>query len=119
MGVLRMPMPWHQAVVRENDDDAVILLHGLWRSLWAMEPMAQFLHQNGYQSINVPYPSFRKPIDELAALIHRSHTAPRRPTKGSLCHTLARRSPGTGITPDDACRTGWAHCDACPTEPRE
>ena len=72
MGVLRMPMPWHQAVVRENDDDAVILLHGLWRSLWAMEPMAQFLHQNGYQSINVPYPSFRKPMDELAALIHEA-----------------------------------------------
>ena len=72
MGVLRMPMPWHQTIVRENDDDAVILLHGLWRSLWAMEPMAQFLHQHGYQSINVPYPSFRKPIDELAGLIHQA-----------------------------------------------
>lgn len=65
-----MPMPWHRSIVRENDADAVILLHGLWRSLWAMEPMAKFLHEHGYHSINVPYPSFRKPMEELADLIH-------------------------------------------------
>ncbi len=67
-----MPMPWHQSVVRENDADAVILLHGLWRSLWAMEPIAEFLHQNGYHTINVPYPSFRKPMEELSELIHEA-----------------------------------------------
>ena len=67
-----MPMPWHQCIVRENDADAVILLHGLWRSLWAMEPMAKFLHQHGYHTINVPYPSFRKPMEELSELIHEA-----------------------------------------------
>lgn len=67
-----MPMPWHQPIVREKDADAVILLHGLWRSHWAMEPMARFLHQAGYHTINVPYPSFRKPMDELTELIHSS-----------------------------------------------
>ena len=66
-------MPWHKPRVREarvNPGDAVILLHGLWRSLWAMEPMAQFLNEQGYHTINVPYPSFRKPMEELTEIIH-------------------------------------------------
>jgi len=53
-----------------DDADAVILLHGLWRSMWAMEPMAKYLHQQGYHTINVPYPSFRKPMEELTKIIH-------------------------------------------------
>ena len=65
-----MPMPWHTPRVREHDADAVILLHGLWRSVWAMEPMAKHLHAQGYHTINIPYPSFRKPMDELTAIIH-------------------------------------------------
>ncbi len=72
IGVLRMPMPWHKPRVRHADADAVILLHGLWRSVWAMEPMAKYLHQQGYHTINVPYPSFRKPMDELTEIIHRA-----------------------------------------------
>lgn len=70
IGVLRMPMPWHKPIVHEHDADAVILLHGLWRSIWAMEPMANHLHQHGYHTINVPYPSFRKPMEELSKIIH-------------------------------------------------
>jgi len=72
IGVLRMPMPWHKPIVREHNADAVILLHGLWRSVWAMEPMAKYLHQQSYHTINVPYPSFRKPTEELAEIIHEA-----------------------------------------------
>lgn len=67
-----MPMPWHKPIVREHDADAVILLHGLWRSVWAMEPMAKHLHQQGYHTINVPYPSFRKPIEKLTEIVHEA-----------------------------------------------
>jgi len=66
-------MPWHKPRVREarvNPGDAVILLHGLWRSMWAMEPMAKHLNEQGYHTINVPYPSFRKPMEELTEIIH-------------------------------------------------
>lgn len=63
-------MPWHKPIVRDADADAVILLHGLWRSVWAMEPMAKYLHQQGYHTINVPYPSFRKPIGEITRIVH-------------------------------------------------
>ena len=44
LGVLRPPMPWHKPIVHSADADAVILLHGLWRSVWAMEPMARYLY---------------------------------------------------------------------------
>ena len=60
-------MPWHQPRIREAAGDTVILLHGLWRSMWAMDPMANFLHSKGYHTINIPYPSFRKPIPEIVS----------------------------------------------------
>ena len=65
-------MPWHKPRVREHHADAVILLHGLWRSIWAMEPMAKHLNEQGYHTINVPYPSFRKPMAELTKIIHEA-----------------------------------------------
>jgi len=71
--VLRPPMPWHKPRIRPAEDgEIVILIHGLWRSLWAMEPMAEYLNQMGYHTINVPYPSFRKPIEESSRLIHNT-----------------------------------------------
>ena len=65
-------MPWHSPRIRTNEGETVILLHGLWRSVWAMEPMARFLHEQGYQTINVPYPSFRKPIEEIVSLVREA-----------------------------------------------
>lgn len=62
-------MPWHQPRIHEADGETVILLHGLWRSMWAMDPMAKYLHQQGYHTINVPYPSFRKSIEEIVAQV--------------------------------------------------
>lgn len=67
--MLRMPMPWHKPQIRPADGDVVILLHGLWRSLWAMEPMARHLHSLGYHTVNIPYPSFRKPMEESCSMI--------------------------------------------------
>ena len=35
------PMPWHRPRVRRNEGERVVLLHGLWRSVWAMEEPAR------------------------------------------------------------------------------
>jgi len=70
--VLRPPMPWHKPRVRPADGEMVILIHGLWRSMWAMDPMAAYLHQLGYHTINVPYPSFRKPIEASCQIVHQA-----------------------------------------------
>ncbi|MBK1830504.1 alpha/beta hydrolase [Verrucomicrobiaceae bacterium R5-34] len=70
LGVLRLPMPWHQPRIRQAEGDTVILLHGLWRSMWAMDPMADFLHRQGYHTVNIPYPSFRKPLEEIISQVH-------------------------------------------------
>jgi pimeloyl-ACP methyl ester carboxylesterase len=71
-GVIRPGLPWHKPVVRLGDGDLVILIHGLWRSLWAMDPMAEFLHNKGdFHTINIPYPSYRKSIQSHTKHIRR------------------------------------------------
>lgn len=63
--LMRVPLPWHEPVIRESEGDRVVLLHGLWRSHHAMDELALDLHAKGYETINLPYPSFRKSLDEI------------------------------------------------------
>lgn len=44
----------------------VILLHGLARSAHSMDKMAQRLREQGYQVLNIDYPSRSYPIEQLA-----------------------------------------------------
>ncbi len=61
------PLPWHQPRHRPGPGDRVVLLHGLWRSVWAMEMPARHLNEVGFETLSIPYPSFRKPLPELVA----------------------------------------------------
>lgn len=52
--------------------DAVVLLHGLFRSSSSMNDMARFLKdQGGYSVFNVSYPSTRASISDHAQSLHR------------------------------------------------
>jgi hypothetical protein len=51
-----------------NSDECVVLLHGLNRSLRAMEDMERALHDASYTTVNVDYPSQQGTIEELAPL---------------------------------------------------
>lgn len=46
--------------------ECVVLLHGLARSEWSMEIMAYSLRRDGYETVNVSYPSTDEDISELA-----------------------------------------------------
>ncbi len=46
--------------------ECVVLLHGLARTSHAMQPLADYLSQRGYVSVNVDYPSRELPIEQLA-----------------------------------------------------
>lgn len=63
------PMLWDRPHFREQTGEKVILLHGLWRSWRAMEPMAKNLHDQGFCTLNLPYPSARKSLDYLSAFV--------------------------------------------------
>lgn len=65
IGVVRPPLPWDRARVRAGEGERVILLHGLWRSVTAMEPMARFLSARGYETVVLPYPSFRQGLPAI------------------------------------------------------
>lgn len=70
MKKLRMmipPLPGDLPRHRPAAGDRVVLLHGLWRSVWAMESLAELLHEEGFETVSVPYASFRKPMDEIVA----------------------------------------------------
>ncbi len=48
--------------------DCVILLHGLSRSPYAMQPLEKALTAANYKVANIGYPSRHKPVEELAPL---------------------------------------------------
>ncbi len=58
-------MPWHKPRIKfsAENTETVILIHGLWRSIWAMEPLAKHLHSQGYNTVNLAYSSINKPMD--------------------------------------------------------
>ena len=49
----------------------MVLLHGLGRGWHAMEPLARALGQEGFSTLNIPYPSTRLPIPDLAERIRQ------------------------------------------------
>lgn len=60
------PMLWDRPKRREKDTgQRVVLLHGLWRSRHAMEPLARRLDAEGYRTLNIPYASSRHPLDRI------------------------------------------------------
>ena len=101
-------MPWHKPRIRAADGEIVILLHGLWRSMWAMDPMAKFLNQQGYHTINVPYPSFRKPIEHSCSIIRNAIKHHEKGTRiNFVTHSLGgiiTRKLLTGLTPNQTGR---------------
>jgi len=48
-----------------EEKECVVLVHGLWRSGFAMRSIANDLEDNGYQTVSVDYPSTQEEIPEL------------------------------------------------------
>lgn len=61
-------MPRTEFVPAANAAECVVLLHGLNRSLRAMEDMAEGLQDAGYSTVNVDYPSQQGPVETLAPM---------------------------------------------------
>lgn len=54
-----------------NNRDYVVLIHGLARTSRSMENMGTFLSQNGYEVININYPSREKTIEEISNIVEK------------------------------------------------
>jgi triacylglycerol esterase/lipase EstA (alpha/beta hydrolase family) len=59
------------AEVLEKKSDYVVILHGIARSSMHMELLAQNLKKEGFQVINLDYPSTSHNIEELIEIIHK------------------------------------------------
>lgn len=49
-----------------TNKQCVVLVHGLWRSAWAMRSIENDLNDFGYQTVNISYPSTSMSIPEIA-----------------------------------------------------
>ncbi len=60
--------PRSELVTASGSDECVVLLHGLNRSWRAMRPMAEALHEAGFTTANVDYPSQFGPVEQIAPM---------------------------------------------------
>lgn len=95
------PLPWHRPCHDPGEGDRVILLHGLWRSVWSMEAPARALREAGYEVLNLPYPSFRETMPDIVKRVAESiPPSPKRThfvthsMGGIVARLLAREDPG-------------------------
>jgi pimeloyl-ACP methyl ester carboxylesterase len=52
--------------VKDNHSECVVLVHGLWRSGFAMRSIDSHLSEQGYKTVTIDYPSTSYEIPELA-----------------------------------------------------
>ncbi|MEZ0224111.1 MAG: alpha/beta fold hydrolase [Alphaproteobacteria bacterium] len=71
IGILFGLIPFVSAQPAQAAGDYIVLLHGIGRTKTTMLPLAGYLSFNGYNVINVDYPSRKKPIGELVEDIHK------------------------------------------------
>lgn len=72
LAMLVLPAEALPAKALPADTECVVLLHGLARSASSMEPMAEFLAGEGFQTVNIDYPSTDYPIETLADMAVRT-----------------------------------------------
>lgn len=54
--------------------EMVVLMHGILRSKFDMLPLTRFLSRNGYDALNVLYPSRKKNLEDLTDFVHEKIT---------------------------------------------
>lgn len=65
---VRAPMPhFDEQVNLHGNQEAVVLLHGMWRDSRAMSKLEAFFEENGYQVVSLSYPSNAHNVETLVA----------------------------------------------------
>jgi triacylglycerol lipase len=87
--MLTPPFPWDRPQWHDRGGPTVVLLHGLWRGWRAMQPLARALQQEGFSTLNIPYPSGRMSVPRLVARV-RAEIAkiPHAPPIHFITHSL-------------------------------
>lgn len=69
--ILRPPVPWQEPIINKGSARTVVLLHGLWRSVHSVQPLADFLHQEeGVTTIVIPYQSMQYEFEQIVSRVN-------------------------------------------------
>lgn len=60
------PLDASKETIASNSDECVVLVHGLWRSGFAMRSIASDLEDYGFHTVRIDYPSTKMEIPQLA-----------------------------------------------------
>src|SRR5665648_167984 len=61
-----------ERLMLEQNSDAVVLLHGLGRGAWSMNPLAKRLVQAGYRVFNLGYPRRADSIETIVTEVEQA-----------------------------------------------
>ena len=86
--------PSYEFVQGTNRDECVVLLHGLNRSLRAMDDMAAALQEAGFSTANIDYPSQQGTIETLAPMAVEPGLARCRESHASRIHFVTHSMGG-------------------------
>jgi len=92
LSTLSMAPAVHAGEATAAPAEHVVLLHGMKRASTSMEEIATALKQEGYQILNIDYPSSEKPIGELSEMLHEK--IPRRIPTGARVHFVTHSMGG-------------------------
>ncbi len=86
--------PRTEVSTAEKTDECVVLLHGLNRSWRAMRPMAEALHEAGFTTANVDYPSQSGSIEDIAPIAVGTGLSECRATGAATVHFVTHSIGG-------------------------
>lgn len=82
---------------RKNKDmprDLVILLHGIMRSKADMLPLTALLRAQGYDAVNILYPSRTKSLEEITDFVHEKITKSKKYSPDKVMHFVTHSMGG-------------------------
>ncbi|EKD43776.1 MAG: hypothetical protein ACD_72C00122G0004 [uncultured bacterium] len=77
-----------------NKKDYVILLHGLWRTSRSMKTLEESLLKDGYEVINIDYPSKTKTIEDISSVFLKQIIVDKCPDKKKKIHFVTHSMGG-------------------------
>lgn len=84
----------HARAATNDQQETVVLLHGIARTGNSLRQIEKFLQREGYKTIRITYPSTRSSIEEIAENLHKTHLGQDTWNKSAKIHFVTHSMGG-------------------------